>query len=208
MLFALAAPFVLSDVTLPSAPAALPCSIRIARTCDCRAGGRYAQDVHKASEQKLIFARTLRKRDGRLQLHGWGWSQRNIKGCLARPSASIAPSFIPSRKRGRRRPTTWEAGSSASFVAHPCLPACLPACHARVCAFTMAIYLLHKGVPWGCESLNLYVFPVRVRVRSSLSFDVLFLPFPSIDILSHPSLVCNFQPVFTDVLARNGRIRE
>ena len=41
MLFALAAPFVLSDVTPLSAPAALPCcSIRIARTCDCRAGGR------------------------------------------------------------------------------------------------------------------------------------------------------------------------
>ena len=106
--------------------------------------------------------------DGRLQLHGWGWSQRNIKGCRTRPSASIAPSFIPLRERGRRRPTTWEAGSNACFVAHLCLPACLPC--PGMCFYDGNIFAAQR-VSCACESLNLYVFPVRVRVRSSLSLD-------------------------------------
>ena len=53
-------------------------------------------------------------------------------------------------------------------------------------------------------------FP-RPRPRPVLPLprlDFLFSPFPSIDILFHPSLVCNFQPGFTDILAWNGLIRE
>ena len=157
--------------------------------------------MHKASE--LIFARTLRKRDGWPVAVAWlGMEPEEYQGMQNAP-IGLHRTFFHSVARAREEEADNLGGGQQCMLCGSPVPACLPC--PGMCFYDGNIFAAQR-VSCACESLNLYVFPVRVR--SSLSLHFLFSPFPSIDILFHPSLVCNFQPGFTDILAWNGRIRE
>ena len=95
-------------------------------------------------EQKLIFAHTLRKRDG---AGGKGWMQ---KAPLGRPPLPLHLLSFHRASGDSGEEEGWQLGRQAAMQA-------LLLALARECAFTMAIYSPHKEVLR--ENLNLYILP-------------------------------------------------